>query len=204
MGKRTHNKTGNRIYNIYRGMKTRCYTSTDYHYQWYGTKGVKICDEWLNDFMAFYNWSINHGYSDELSIDRIDPHGDYSPDNCRWITHAEQCNNRRTNNLITIDGITHTISEWAKISGVHRKAIYRKQIKGITGKALLEPVITPTKSKIVQKDLEGNIIKIWNSLQEIKEKTNFCITTIANVCKEKKYFHTAYGFKWEYYKEEKD
>ena len=66
-----HRKTNHRIYKIYRGMKSRCYCKTDYHYKWYGERGIKICDEWLNDFMSFYNWSMQNGYSDNLSIDRI-------------------------------------------------------------------------------------------------------------------------------------
>lgn len=198
MTRQKHKKTGNRIYNIYRGMKTRCYTSSDYHYQWYGAKGIKVCEEWLNDFMSFYNWALNNGYKDNLTIDRINNEGDYEPNNCRWITIKEQCNNRRTNNLITINGITHTISEWSKLSGINRKAIHRKQQKGVHGEDLLAPVKSPKKCKIVQKDLNNNIIKIWDSLQQIQNETNFSKNSIICVCKKKEYHKTAYGFKWEY------
>lgn len=198
MKRQKHGFTNNRIYNIYRGMKTRCYNNKDYHYQWYGAKGIKICDEWLNDFMSFYNWAINNGYKDDLTIDRINTHGNYEPSNCRWVTTKQQSNNRKNNNLITINGVTHTLSEWSEISGVHHKAIYRKLKKGITGKDLLKPVTTPKKCKIIQKDLNHNIIKTWDCLEKIAQETGYKKTPIANVCKKKEHCRTAYGFLWEY------
>ena len=201
MGKTTHGKTHNRIYNIYRGMKNRCYNKNDYHYKWYGEKGIKICDKWLNNFMDFYNWSLENGYKNDLSIDRIDSNKDYCPENCKWSTQKQQNNNRNRCVKITINNETHTIAEWSEISGVHRKAISRKLKKGITGEKLIEKVRTPVKCKIIKKDLDGNIIKIWNSLQEISEILNYQKTAISNVCKNKSHYKTSYGYKWEYKKD---
>lgn len=87
-----------RIYNIWRNMKGRCYNPKSYkNYKHYGGRGIKVCDEWLNDFKSFYNWSITHGYRDDLTIDRIDVNGNYEPSNCRWITMQEQNRNKRSN-----------------------------------------------------------------------------------------------------------
>ena len=70
-----------RIYNIWCAMKVRCYNRKDEHFKNYGGRGIKICDEWLNDFQAFYDWSMNNGYADNLTIDRIDTNGNYEPSN---------------------------------------------------------------------------------------------------------------------------
>ena len=76
-------------------MKTRCYNPKFIYYNNYGGRGIKICDEWLNDFGKFYDWTINNGYKEGLTIDRINNDGNYEPSNCRWITRAEQNRNQR-------------------------------------------------------------------------------------------------------------
>ena len=90
-----HGLDGTRINRIYWGMKARCYNKNYHKYPNYGARGIKICDEWKNDFMAFYNWAINNGYADNLSIDRINNDGNYEPSNCRWATAKQQANNTR-------------------------------------------------------------------------------------------------------------
>lgn len=76
-------------------MKSRCYYEKNKCYRSYGGRGISICDEWLKSFDAFAEWSLVNGYADNLTIDRIDVDGNYSPDNCRWITNAEQQKNKR-------------------------------------------------------------------------------------------------------------
>lgn len=90
MSNNKHGLCNTRLYSIYTNMKTRCYNKNNSHYQYYGKRGIVICDEWLNDFKAFYDWALSHGYKDNLTIDRIDVNGNYEPSNCRWVTQHKQ------------------------------------------------------------------------------------------------------------------
>lgn len=107
-----------RLYNIWCNIKSRCYNKNNKDYVDYGNRGIKLCPEWVNSFIAFYDWSISHGYSDNLTIDRIDNNKGYSPDNCRWVDMKTQNNNTRHNHLLTFNGETHTMKEWAEIINV--------------------------------------------------------------------------------------
>ncbi|WP_196037370.1 hypothetical protein [Anaerotruncus colihominis] len=86
---KTHGKTNTRLYTIYCGMKLRCYNPKAINYKHYGAKGISICEEWLENFETFYSWAVSNGYSDNLEIDRIDPTKGYCPQNCRWVSKAE-------------------------------------------------------------------------------------------------------------------
>lgn len=100
-------------------MKQRCYNPNDADsYIYYGARGIKVCDEWKDDFSAFESWAMSHGYRDDLTIDRIDVDADYCPENCRWATPKEQSNNTRRNRYITYNGETKTLTEWAELTGI--------------------------------------------------------------------------------------
>lgn len=95
---KTHGMTGSRLHRIWKAMRTRCYNRNFFGFKYYGGRGISICDEWKNDFQAFYDWAMKNGYSDNLTIDRINTNGNYEPSNCRWVTMAEQNKNKRVKN----------------------------------------------------------------------------------------------------------
>lgn len=111
----SHKQSRTRLYTIWQGMKDRCCNPHNVRYERYGGRGIKVCDEWKNGFQNFYNWAIENGYSENLTIDRIDNDGDYSPRNCRWANLKEQSRNRSTNINITIGNATKTLTEWCEI-----------------------------------------------------------------------------------------
>lgn len=126
----THGMSGTRLYRIWNGMKDRCInTNSKYKYR-YHDRGIKICKEWLDDFINFYNWAMESGYSDELSIDRIDNDKDYSPDNCRWATAKEQANNKGNNILLLFNDEIKTISEWGDELGIKDGTIRARLNRG--------------------------------------------------------------------------
>lgn len=114
-----HGGYGSRIYATWQNMKSRCYYTLDKRYKDYGWRGITVCKEWKDDFQAFYDWAMNNGYDDSLTIDRIDVNGNYSPDNCRWTTRKQQVRNRRNNRYFTINGETNCLSEWCEIYNVN-------------------------------------------------------------------------------------
>ncbi|MBO3398543.1 hypothetical protein JJB71_13440 [Clostridium perfringens] len=118
-----HGKRNTRIYEIWAGMKKRCLNKKSISYKNYGGRGVSICEEWKNSFEKFYNWAINNGYNENLTIDRIDVNGNYEPNNCRWCTKKEQSNNKRNNRYITINKETKTLSEWANYYKIKSKVV---------------------------------------------------------------------------------
>lgn len=93
----THGMTGSRLLGCYKAMMSRCYREKDIHYNAYGKRGIVVCDEWRNDKNTFIQWALTNGYSDNLTIDRIDVNGIYEPPNCRWIPMSEQYKNKQSN-----------------------------------------------------------------------------------------------------------
>ena len=131
-----------RLYKEWESMKRRCYCKSATSYEYYGAIGINVCDEWRNDFKTFYDWSMSHGYDDTLTIDRIDVNGNYEPSNCRWITMKEQCRNKRNNRLLTFNGKTQCIVDWANDLQIDRRTITKRiDVLGWTvEKALSTPV----------------------------------------------------------------
>lgn len=117
-----HNMHKTRLYGIWSNIKDRCYNSNNCKYQYYGGKGIKMCDEW-QEFIPFKEWALSNGYKEGLTIDRIDCDENYEPTNCRWITIQEQQYNKRSNHLLTYNGKTQTLTEWADERGIKRNTL---------------------------------------------------------------------------------
>lgn len=124
-----HGLSQTRLYKTYTHMKERCYIKSNKSYKNYGNKGIKICDEWLdkeNGLNSFYNWSMQNGYRDDLTIDRIDSEGDYTPSNCRWVDRYVQNNNTSRNHHITYNNETHTLAQWEKILKINQHTLLER------------------------------------------------------------------------------
>lgn len=132
-GKRT------RLYGIWVRMRQRCSDPNCTDYDRYGGRGVRVCREW-DSFSAFHAWATANGYRDDLTIDRIDPDGNYEPINCRWIPPAAQARNTRRNHRITFRGETRTLVEWGEILGIETSLLrYRLKHWGVDA-AFTQPV----------------------------------------------------------------
>lgn len=126
-----------RLNQIWRGMKQRCYNPKSQGYRWYGARGITICDEWREDYQAFKSWALENGYADDLTIDRIDSDGNYEPSNCRWATYKQQSETSRKPYTLTprppekryfgkvyeINGESHPLQYWCDMRGISREAV---------------------------------------------------------------------------------
>lgn len=126
-----HGLSHTRIDCVYKSMKARCYNASNSRYMNYGARGIKVCDEWLNNKNSFFEWAANNGYDPNAlrgknTLDRIDVNGDYCPENCRFVDMEIQNNNRRNNHLISYNGETHTIREWEKIKGINSGTLWNR------------------------------------------------------------------------------
>jgi hypothetical protein len=137
-----HNK---RLYWIWQGMKRRCYNSNCNCFKWYGSKGITVCDEWKNDFSKFKEWALSSGYTDLLTIDRIDSNKNYEPSNCQWITQSENSKKMQKEHkgkiIIEFNGETHKLSVWARKLEINQSTLlYRLRRGWSVERALTERV----------------------------------------------------------------
>lgn len=121
-----------RIYKAWCHIKDRCYNQNCKDYANYGERGITVCDEWINNSQAFYNWAINNGYESNLTLDRIDVNGNYSPDNCRWVDRKQQARNRRNTIYITYKGETMSLPDWCDRLNLRYDTIKRRYYRGWT------------------------------------------------------------------------
>ena len=134
-----------RLYAIFSGMKQRCYNPRNQHYKWYGAKGITLCEEWMgeNGVSRFMEWALSNGYEEHLSIDRIDSDGPYSPQNCRWVTSAENISRAHTKPVTVTANMSvsekvrlimgrkkMTMGELAEATGQTRQNLSNKMTRG--------------------------------------------------------------------------
>lgn len=125
IAQRKHGGCNEKLYRVWASMKQRCTNVNDKRYHRYGGRGISFCDEW-KDYSAFSDWAKNNGYSDGLCLDRINNDGNYEPNNCRWVTNKENCNNMSRNVLIQYEGRVLTVSEAADKYGIpYKRLLYR-------------------------------------------------------------------------------
>lgn len=139
-----------RLYFTWKNMKSRCFNSSSKYYHRYGGRGINICDEWKNSYVAFKEWAISSGYSEKLTIERIDNNGIYCPENCRWATVKEQSRNRSTNIFLEYKGKTYILKDLATALGVDRKKLKRRIDNGMT----VEQAISDIKAKEFEERLK--------------------------------------------------
>lgn len=147
-GNTKHGGNGTRLYGIWKSMRERCTVPSQIRYKNYGGRGIKVCPEW-NEYVAFREWALTHGYSDDLTIDRINVDGDYEPTNCRWATTKEQSNNKTTSHFLIICGVKKTITEWSEVSGIKVGTIWMRLKKGWSDEdAVFKPVQNHNKKAV--------------------------------------------------------
>lgn len=138
-----------RLFSIWVNMKTRCLNPNTPSFKNYGARGITICDEWKDDFKAFYDWSMSHGYSDDLTIDRIDNDGNYEPSNCRWVSMKTQCLNKSDNHIVVLNGVSKPLLSWCEDFRINYKTVRDRLHRGWSYQdALSKPVQTKFRRKV--------------------------------------------------------
>ena len=127
--KTTHGMSNTRIRTIWNHMIQRCTNPNNTAYKYYGQRGISVCNEWINDFQTFYKWSVENGYENGLTIDRIDTNKGYDPSNCRWVSRKVQQNNTNAVHNFTINGETKSLAEWCRIYNQHHETVRIRVLK---------------------------------------------------------------------------
>lgn len=144
---RTHGMSGTRLFRIWSGMKRRCFDKKHHEFHRYGGRGIRVCDEWL-DFSSFMEWAKTTGYNDEMTIDRIDVDGGYMPQNCRWMTRAEQSGLRANVKILTFNGESGNLSQLSKRFGLPAHTAYDRMNNGWSlERTLTEPIHTEKRNR---------------------------------------------------------
>jgi hypothetical protein len=134
-----HGMTNTPLHHVWNSAKRRCEKENNHAYKNYGARGIYMCEEWRENFLAFYEWARANGYKEGLSLDRIDNDGPYSPENCRWVTAREQNRNSRNTRHLTLNGETKCITEWAEKYNMKASALVKRLARMSLEEALNKP-----------------------------------------------------------------
>jgi hypothetical protein len=152
---RTHGLSKTALFKVWCSMKNRCNRMKDPSFKDYGARGIKLCDEWMNDFQIFYNWCMYNGYKKGLSLDRKDNNGNYDPDNCRWVTIDIQVRNKRSNIILEFNGELLTLTDIAKKLNICDETLRNRYHRGERGERLFRTIETKFRKKLILRELEG-------------------------------------------------
>lgn len=204
MAKRIYTKEQSEspLYHVWSSMKARCLRTTDHSYKNYGARGITICEEWLNSYVAFYEWSIANGYQQGLSIDRIDVNGDYCPENCRWANNSMQSRNKRNNIYIEHNGESKILTDWAKGMDISKSGLAKRinagwDIEEALGKKYHKPnYYCPTKKEIEQIDRNGNVVAVFASAFHASKALGLPRTSINRACLDHRRHESGWAFRF--------
>lgn len=137
---RTHGMSGgNRVYRIWLDMRRRCSNSERKCWHNYGGRGITICPEW-SDYANFHAWALANGYHNDLTLERKNNNGNYEPENCRWATRKEQCNNTRNNVMVDFKGQIKTLKQWSEELGIKYSTLHARVRRGLASDQLFREV----------------------------------------------------------------
>lgn len=171
----------------YNGMKQRCYNTKDSEYKNYGSRGIRICEDWLSNPDSFFEWGVSNGYKKGLTIDRIDVNKGYTPENCRWVTMAEQQSNKRTNIFVECKGRKVTLAEASRQIGVSESTIWMRIKRGIP----VDKVPYKWEKPVVRDD---GII--FGSVKDAAKSVGVYDTKVSAVCKGKRKTTGGHSFRY--------
>ena len=132
-----YKKTYKRLQSIYRNMMKRCHNKNNHDYKYYGAKGISVCNSWRQSFPMFCVWALENGYNNGLTLDRKDNNGDYCPENCRWVTWAEQNRNKTQTRNIEINGETKCLKDWCSELNLNYYTVAMRIHRGMNEKEAL-------------------------------------------------------------------
>ena len=166
-----HKESHTKLHDTWLGIKQRCLNPNNKSYINYGGRGITVCKEWSESYENFRDWSLNNGYADNLSIDRIDVNGNYEPSNCRWANAKQQANNRRSNLEITYNSETKTLMQWAEVFNLPYSAVTQRYKRCVRGDELFAPLNTKYMPKTVYYNGKLHNLAEWARIYNLNRRT---------------------------------